>query len=192
MKNISLLLNVVLLIAVAFLYYKVYSGNSEKNESSPIQKLPQASIVYINSDSLLDNYPYFTRLKNSMEQKQDSIEGILKGRGKTLESEIRSYQERGASMTDQQRQLEEERLSRKQQEFLHYKEEMVNELGKQEEIINDSLHHNLIDVLKKFNKDKNYQFILGYQKGSGILLANDSLEITKQILEELNKEENKK
>ena len=38
-----------------------------------------------------------------------------------------------------------------------------------------------------FALDRNYEFILGYQKGGGILLANDSLDITQQILEGLNK-----
>ena len=39
---------------------------------------------------------------------------------------------------------------------------------------------------KQFNKDKNYAFILSYQRGSGVLLANDSLDITKPVLEGLN------
>ena len=111
---------------------------------------------------------------------------VLKTRGKLLENEIKSYQENGASLTDEQRQSMEESLSKKQQDFLRYKEELTDELARAEEKLNASLHTNLINVLKKFNKNKNYHFILGYQKGGGILLANDSLDITKQIIEELN------
>ena len=134
MKNLSLILNAVLLIAVAFLYYKVYAA---KNNSSPAPiavPVGASSIVYVNSDSLLDNYPFFTELKNSLEKKQDSIENILKGRGRLLENDIKSYQEKGATMTDQERQVTEEGLGKRQQELMSYKEDMTNEMAKAEEI----------------------------------------------------------
>jgi len=192
MKNLSLILNAVLLIAVAFLYYKVYAA---KNNSSPAPiavPVGASSIVYVNSDSLLDNYPFFTELKNSLEKKQDSIENILKGRGRLLENDIKSYQEKGATMTDQERQVTEEGLGKRQEELMSYKEDMTNEMAKAEENLNDTLHNNLINALRKYNRDRNYHFILGYQKGSGILLASDSLDITKQIIDELNKEKTEK
>jgi outer membrane protein len=192
MKNLSLVLNFVLLIAVAFLYYKVYSVKNVSPAPSIQVPVGPSSIVYVNSDSLLDNYPFFTKLKNSLEKKQDSIENILKSRGKSLENDIKAYQEKGATMTDQERQANEEALGKRQQELMMYKEDMTNEMARQEENLNDTLHNNLISILKKYNKDKNYHFILGYQKGSGILLASDSLDITKQIIEELNKENSEK
>ena len=193
MKNLSLILNVVLIIAVAFLYYKVYSVKKD-TFSAPAITVPAgpSSIVYVNSDSLLDNYPFFTALKNSLEKKQDSIESILKSRGRLLENDIKAYQQKGAAMTEQERQITEEGLGKRQQELLSYKDEMTNEMARAEENLNDTLHNNLISILKKYNKDKNYHFILGYQKGSGILLASDSLDITKQIIEELNKEKSEK
>lgn len=193
MKNLSSLLNVILLIAVAFLYYNFYSAKKPEQSTSTVSTpMAPSSIVFVNSDSLLDKYPYFTKIKNSLQKKQDSIENILKNRGKSLENEIKDYQQKGASMTDQQRQMEEEMLGKKQQSLMQYKQEMTEELTKEEENLNDSLHANLVNALKAYNKNKNYQFILGYQKGSGILLANDSLDITKEIIEELNKEGNQK
>lgn len=187
MKNLSLILNVILLVAVAFLYYKVYSAKNISSTPSISVPIGSPSIVYLNSDSLLDNYPFFTKLKNSIEQKQDSIENILKSRGKSLENDIKAYQEKGSTMTDQERQVTEEALGKRQQDLMLYKEDMTNEMAKEEENLNDTLHNNLISALRKYNKDRNYHFILGYQKGSGILLASDSLNITKQIIEELNK-----
>jgi outer membrane protein len=51
----------------------------------------------------------------------------------------------------------------------------------------DSVHSRLVAVLKDLNKSNNYFYVMGYQRGNGILFANDSLDITKQVLEELNK-----
>src|ERR1051325_10726146 len=118
MKNISLLLNFILLVAVAFLYYKVYSSKEIYKTVLNSAPVGASSIVYINSDSLLDNYPFFTKLKNTFEQKQDSIENILKNRGKSLENDIKSYQEKGVGMTDKERQSTEEALGNRQQELM--------------------------------------------------------------------------
>ena len=192
MKNLLVVLNVVLIIAVALLYYKVYSSKNSSTVSQVLVPTVSSTIVYVNSDSLLDNYPFFIKLKNSMEKKQDSLENILKSRGRLLENDIKAYQEKGATMTDRERQTTEEALGRRQQDLMQYKQDMTDELARAEDALNDTLHNNLVSTLKKYNKDKNYHFILGYQKGSGILLASDSLDITKQIIEELNKEKAEK
>ncbi|MBL0343415.1 MAG: OmpH family outer membrane protein [Bacteroidetes bacterium] len=188
MKNLSVALNIVLLIAVAFLYYKVYSGNSE-TESLPVtsgQGMASNSIVFINSDSLLEEYNYFNSLKASLEKKQDSIDVFLRSKAQLLEKEVMNYQERAGGMSPDQRAREEERLMQKQQGLVEQKQNLLTELQDQESIMNDSIHDNLSRYLKEYNKKKNYLYILGYQRGSGILLANDSLDITKEILDGLN------
>ena len=68
------------------------------------------------------------------------------------------------------------------------RENLVDQLQSEESDMNDSIHNNLTRYLKEYNKEKNYLFILGYQRGSGILLASDSLDITKDVLKGLNKE----
>lgn len=188
MKNASLVLNIILIAAVAFLYYKLYSGSSAKTVA-PISSgagLPGNSIVFINSDSLLEEYNYFNTLKESLEKKQDSIDLFLRSRAEALEKEVTSYQNSASGMTAEQRASVEEKLMAKQQGLMEMKQTMVEQLQDQESAMNDSIHDNLSRYLKEYNKEKNYLYILGYQRGSGILLANDSLDITREILEGLN------
>ena len=184
MKNLSLILNFVLLAAVAFLYYKVYSKHEVS--SAAHQPLPESSIVFVNTDSLLNNYDFFNTLKAKIEIKQDSIDRLLKGKGKELEGEIQVYQKQAIGMTDMEKQLTEEKLMQKQQGLAQLKEELIGVLNDEESVLNDSIHNNLIGYLREFNKVKNYHYILGYQKGGGILLANDALDITGTVLEGLN------
>ncbi|MFM7901379.1 MAG: OmpH family outer membrane protein, partial [Bacteroidota bacterium] len=63
---------------------------------------------------------------------------------------------------------------------------MVDKLQSQESAMGDSVHARLVGVLKELNKSNNFFYVLGYQRNNGILFANDSLDITKQVLEELN------
>ena len=69
MKNISTLLNIVLLLALGFLYYKVYNdkkpagklsapGISQPATSSAINEPVRALIAYVELDSLNDQISY--------------------------------------------------------------------------------------------------------------------------------------
>lgn len=187
MKNISLLLNIVLIIAVAYLYYIIYYNEAPaKVNSTNAENTSQNDIVFINSDSLLEEYNYFNSLKDALESKQDSIDGLLKSKGRALESEVTAYQERAAGMSPAQRSEIEEKLMGKQQQLMDMKQSFLQELSEDESIMNDSIHDNLSRFLKEYNKSRNFKFILGYQRGGGILLANDSLDITNEVLEGLN------
>ena len=189
LKNLSLVLNIVLLAAVVFLYIKVYSGNEEVQPTPTLNSnaaMPVNAIVYVNTDSLLSNYNYFNELRERMEQKQDSIDNFLQSRASALERDMVSYQKQAMEMTENQRMKEEERLMKRQQDLIDLKENLFEDLREEKSRMNDSVHHHLTQFLREFNKARNYYFILGYQRGSGILLAEDSLDITKEVLSGLN------
>lgn len=188
MKNVSFALNAVLVIAVGFLYFKVYSTD-DKPVSLPMSgaSMPGDAIVFVNSDSLLDGYNLYNDLRKKLEAKEDSVDQLLKSRSKSLEAEIATYQSQAESMAPNARMATEEKLMRQQEGLMMLKDKLLNEIQKDEASMSDSVHAHLTGYLREYNKSRNYFFILGYQRGNGILLANDSLDITKNVLEGLNK-----
>jgi outer membrane protein len=185
-KNLSFILNIVLLVAVLFLYVKVYS----LEEEPAVQFSGEAKssrVVFVNSDSLMDNYRLFSDLQKQMEKKSDSLDAVLNSRGQALEKEVMEYQERAAGMSAGERQLREESLMRKQQALLDQRETLLKSMKAEEDALTDSIYNDLQAFLRKFNEKRKYDFILGYSRGGGIMLANDSLEITRQVIEGLNK-----
>lgn len=186
MKNALIIYNAILTIAVGYLFYKVNQNERAESVAMP-SAVGNSSIVYVNTDSLLEHYDYYQDLKSHLEKKQDSIDAMLKNQGAALEREIESYQQRGAAMSEQDRAKEEERLGRKQQAFMEARKQIISNLEDEQDQLQDSLHNRLVSYLKEMNKSKNFQFILGFQRGSGILLASDSLDITKAVVEGINK-----
>ncbi len=186
MKQASLILNGILIIAVAFLYYKVFS-NPETTHTPLSVKASQSKIVFVNSDSLMDSYSLFKEMSAGMEKKRDSLDRLLTARGTSLENEIKTYQESAAGISDGERQLREESLMRKQQSLMADRENLLDKLKAEESDLTDSIHSDLMRYLKTYNKNQQYDFILGYSRGGGILFANDSLDVTKQVVEGLNK-----
>ena len=59
MKNFSGILNVILVAAVAVLYYLHFSHATEPAVQNKVVNMSNFNIAFVNSDSLLDNYLYF-------------------------------------------------------------------------------------------------------------------------------------
>ncbi len=196
MKNLSLILNAVLIIAVGILYYLHYSTCSQDTDSGTVlgeaaipDSLHNSSIVYINSDTLLAHYNFYNDMKEEFETKQTSMRNKVNARESALEKEIQEYQmnAQAGKLTMDEARKSEEGLMLKQQKLMAYKEKLMNDLMEEEQKMQKNLYDALEKYFKEFNKVSNYDYILGYQRGGGILFARDSLNITNLVKEGLNK-----
>lgn len=192
-------------IAVVILFYLYFTsgpGVTHEVERKPVgatgdtlsttidgtvYTLPATDIVYVNTDSLLDNYTYFKQKRAQLESRQDRMQNELDASITALEKEIAQYQDQAGTMTPTLRQITEENLMKKQEAIMSKRQDLLRQFRDEEEKVQDEIHADLNNYLKEFNRDKNYSFILGYSRGSGILLANDSLDITGAVLQGLNR-----
>lgn len=197
MKNFSTILLAALTLAVIGLYILHFSGPKEQldsqgsaNSSAISAEAPAfgGGLVFINSDSLLSNYDYFKNKKSEFEARQLRVKSELEAENNRLQNDVESYQQRAPGMTDIQRQIEEEQLMMRQQNLMKKKDDLLDKLDEEQAKSSEELYNRLSVFLKKYNSSKNYQFILGFQRGGGILFANDSLDITQPVLDGLNKE----
>lgn len=188
MKNLSLILNVVLLIAVLVLYVLHFSSTSDQPEpttSAEFAPIP-VNIAFINSDTLLKNYEFSKVAAGELENKKDELQAEYENRARGLQTEIQNFQRNAQNMTMAQARAIEEDLTKKQQNLLRYQETLTQTLVQQEAKISNELYDNVSDYLRDYGLANNYQLVLTYQKGSGVLYANDSLNITQEVVKGLN------
>ena len=146
-----------------------------------------ATTVYVNGDSLLNNYDYFIDAKKDFEAKTKQVENVIMAKRGVLEKEIGAYQQSAAGMSTEQRASVEESLMKKQEAFKQYSENASANLQDEQAKFNEALFDKVAAYLKEFSKDKKYKIVMNYAKGTGILFANDSLDITQDVLKGLNK-----
>lgn len=191
MKNLSIVLNVVLLIAVVILYVLHFIGKStsaENNEMVNSSINPENfSIAYVNSDSLLKNYDFFKDLEKQLIAKRDKLNLEYQNRAEGLQQEFVNFQSTAGNMTISQARAVEEDLRKKQQNLMMYQEQLGQLLMQEEAKMNANLYDKVSSYLRDYGLSSNLQLVLTYTKGSGVLYANDSLDITKQIIVGLNK-----
>jgi len=189
-KNASLVLNVILTIAVAVLYYLHFKDH--QSETAPATAIHAEakgkSIVYVNVDSLLTKYDYFKDTQKVLESKRFQLENDLASKGRNLQNKVAFFQQRAATMTQEQGRATEASLQKEQQDILAYRERAAQNLALEEQEKNKELYEKIFDYLKKQNAQNKYEFVLGFTKGGGILFADPTNDQTSRILEGLNKE----
>lgn len=147
------------------------------------------SIVFVNTDSLLNNYDYFKKIKNQFQEKSKKAQADLSAKGAAFQNEVMAYQKNAASLSAEQRAATEQRLARKQQELSAYNQNASNTLAKEESVENEKLYNNVSEYLKKHAKEKGYKMVLTYSKSNpGLLFADEGLDVTSDVIKGLNAE----
>ncbi len=193
MKNLSLILNAVLLVAVGVLFFLHFTSGPRAKKSKGSDSLHIATgvpIVFINIDTLLNNYDYYADLQNEIMDKQSELEAQLNSRTRTYEKNAKDYQDKvnKGLVTRREAAELEQSLYQEQQEILQLRDQLAAELQEEEQVRNRRLIENIMVFLKEYNKDYNYQYIFSNSFGSNILYAGDSLDITYPVLEGINKQ----
>lgn len=188
MKNISIILNVILIIAVSLLYIDRFSGN-EKSEDKTEQNVAETTeIVYVNMDSLLDGYDYYNDLKMDLMKEQKKLEASLNSKGKSLERKAKEFQQKVDKhlVTNAQAQEMQSQLMREQQNLMQLKDQLSRQLMQKEQKMNKDIYEKVGEILKDYNKTSNYKLILSNTYGGTILLAEENMNITEPVLSKLN------
>lgn len=196
MKNISLILNGVLLLAVVALFVLHFSEpkNNEESESSEgasqehVQKSGNLEVAYVYIDSLLTHFKMAQDMSENLFKKKQGLEGELETKGKALEKDIADFQykvQKGL-ITSWDATEEEKRLTEQQQVFVNLQSDMQNRLLKEEQDANLMVHNAVIDAVEEFNKVKGYKLIFSHTFGGVILHAEDYMNVTSDVLEKLN------
>ena len=193
MKNLSLILNAVLIVAVGVLFYLHFSS-AKTSSASPSSSqgasmmASDLSIVYINIDSLLNNYTYFSDMQDEFADKQSELEAELNLRSRQYEASAIDAQNKVQKglVTRREAQELEQQLYQEQQGLLQLRDELTLQLQEEEQVSNRKLINNIMEYLVEYNVNHNYQFIFSNSFGDNVLYANESLDITKSVLEGIN------
>lgn len=191
MKNLSLYLNVVLLLAVGILFYLHFSGGSEQipkqvfRKSAALKDSGQGgmSIAYIEMDSLFEKIPFVRRKRKEFEAEQKSIESEWENGYRGLENQRNEFIKKGASITeDMAREFQDQWLRQKERIDMR-KDEQVQQLSEKQYRFMGDFQDKLKGFLKDYNDQKQFSYIFSSGTGLDYLAYKDTaLDITEDVV----------
>lgn len=143
-------------------------------------------IAYVNVDSLLLNYDYAKDLNESLLKRQQKSRKELKAKEDKFkadyESMVKKYQA-GAYLSEDQLAREQNNLAKQEQEFQILEQKLTQELLTEQQKTNAQLRDTIAAFFKIYNADKRYKYILS---DAGVLYVEDALDITQDVVKQLN------
>jgi len=189
-----LAIELILLIGLAVLYVLFFTlkKTAEPGTSPAFQKSGGRSVrvVFINIDSLNNQYLFVKKLKTDLETTGKRLESEILAEQAAFEKEATSFQKQAAAnaIPEDKAKVMYEALMQKQQALTDKKERYTQQVSDKEQAMHLTLLDTVTNFLKRYNRTYKFDYILGYANAGQILLASDTLDITADVVKELNKE----
>jgi len=193
-----LALNLVMLVGLIILYilYFTSSGNNNNSSGAALAKANKGSIsvAFVNNDSILNNYELVKKMRADLEAKGRRLEAEVAGKQKAFEKDAAYFQDQVAKKTISEKSAQEiyGQLQQNQKSIYDLRDRYAADLQRSELDMNIALLDSVTNFLNRYNDKYKFDYIFGYAKGGNILFANDTLNVTKDVLKALNEEYLKK
>jgi len=200
MKSGLIILNVILLLAVGFLFYLHFNPGKTglKSQNKTEQRDPSDStaqggcrIAYFEMDSVASNFEKAKEMQSELEKKEDKMNSEMNRLQNQYQQKYISFQQHGATMTSSQLDAARNELSQLDQNIKNTKASLDQDyktyyVQTQQEILSM-----IRTFCSDYNKDKKYAIIISNEPGL-VFYKDSTMDITRDLLEGLNKMYGKK
>ncbi len=198
MKKIAIILNIVLFLAVAFLYYLQYSDKKTSEVKSVSSALINAKsnkplIAYVDLDTLNEKIAFIKNNRKALVDEQKAIEVEWENGYRGLETKKNNFLKKGSSITQEQAEDFQSRLLEEQQTIDAKKQYSVQQLNQKSYKFMEEIQKKLKQFLEEYNQNKVFSYILTIGNGLDYMVYKDSsFNITNDVIEGMNKKLNAK
>jgi outer membrane protein len=146
-------------------------------------------IAYVEVDSLMTQYDFAKEYSVTLQKKSNNARNTLTQKGNQLQVAVNNFQQKLQSngfQSREQAQSVQTAIERQQRDLQELQARLEGELANETQKFNEALRDSLNNFLSSYNKDKKYDIILS-KAGDNILFADSKYDITKDVINGLNK-----
>ena len=202
MKNTSLIINVILGIAVAILYFLHFSGGSASPETSEVEVVADSSavepevepisngvIAYVDMDSLQDQYGLFEELSKKLTDKEKYYKNTLEKKQREFEAKYIEAEKKAKDLSQFQQEMLFKELQEDDRKLRELQERYMDELTEAQYELTKQLKDAIQGYVKKYNAENQFQMIIATSSTRNMVLDfNNEIDITNVLVKGLNEE----
>lgn len=141
---------------------------------------------YVDTSRLLQEYSEMKEVETEFTAKSESLKTELDSVARLFQAEVRTFQENMATMSKAEQEEAQMEFMRKQQMLQQSAQMKSNQLRAESDEVIDSLVTKVKDFVADYGKDNGYTYIFGSNESANIMYAKEGLDITDEVLEQLN------
>ena len=192
MNKIQIVINVILVAALATLFGIVLTGNKPANtevaaETKSTELMP---VAYLNVDSLLANYTFAQEASEKLMNKQEDARTKMNAKLRTFQNELADFQyklENNGFLSRVRAEQAQQKLAKKEQELQELEAKLTQDIMLENQKLNLQLADSVTNFLKEFNADGRFHIILSNNAKDNVLMASEQYDITNEVISGMNK-----
>ena len=196
MKNTSLILSIISLVAVIALGIISFTGKGSASEAKSGENAPAAgsgAIVYFNLDRVLNEYDMANDLRSVVESKAQGIQEEVNRRGNKLQNDVNSFQEKinKGLLTRSTAEIQGQNLEKRRNDFNEFANQKNQEIAEEQQVMMNNIGDAIKTFLDKYASDNSYAMVIATQGDilpAPVAAADSSLDVTDDIIVKLNDE----
>ena len=196
MKNTSLILSIISLVAVIALGIISFTGKGSASEAKSGENAPAAgsgAIVYFNLDRALNEYDMANDLRSVVESKAQGIQEEVNRRGNKLQNDVNSFQEKinKGLITRSVAEVQGQKLEQQRNDFNNFANQKNQEIAEEQQVMMNNIGDAIKTFLDKYASDNSYAMVIATQGDilpAPVAAADSSLDVTDDIIVKLNDE----
>ena len=173
MKRLPLILSVVAIFLAALSFYFAKSSSE---------------LVYVDVNKLIEGYKRTKIVKAEFDKKANTMKGNIDSLMTGWQKELQAYEKERASLSPKELQLKQELLQNKQQQINGYQEAIQKQIQEEDKKVTQTVINDINDFVKEYGKKHGYKIIFGASGGGNIMYAEESSDLTQDVLKGLNAE----
>jgi len=162
--------------------------NANQNNNEESVNTGELKIVFIDTDSLVTRYKFFTDGNDRMVKLEASMRRRLENASKKLQKDYEEYMRQGKAglLTLKQQQDTEADLTKRQQDLALLEQSLSEKLMKEKQALNQQINETVATFIDAYRIEKGYTFILQKQTLNSVLSADPALDVTNDVIDRLN------
>ncbi len=146
-------------------------------------------IAYINLDTLLMEYKLAVKLQENLLTEKARAQSNLENQYRQLEREYNSFMEKaqlGSFISQASMEAQQNELIEKQQRLERLDRQLTEDLLIKQEEMNRQLYDTIMNFMRQY-EESNYTLVLGNAGGANVLYAKPEMNVTREVIDALNK-----
>ncbi|MBO4738385.1 MAG: OmpH family outer membrane protein [Bacteroidales bacterium] len=179
---------IVLFVAVVVLFV-LHFTQKPQTVQLPDGQTQSGVILTVNNDSIVEHFELVNILKSDLEKESDRYSKEMAGKFNAFQEKVNNYQinVQNQILTQTQMQNTEAALMKEKTSLEALQERYATILANKERSVQKEIQDSIINATKRVN-DAKYKadFVFATAEGSMIVTANPTLDITNEVIAELN------
>ncbi len=152
----------------------------------------QTKMGYINVEDLMKEYQATKDMETRLKAKQEKLAKQLDSLGGIFDAKLNAYKKVAPKMSARNRNKKEQELLQEQQILQQRQQKATQELQKDNQESSKKLTDDIEKFVAGYAKQNGYNIILGTSGSGTVMYGDDTLNVTKEVIEKLNADYNSK